>query len=311
LATKPHSHATTITLRDPPPQEVPAGSDFNVKLSVSCPAGCDLRDRALQVVSPDGADATEGPPVGEDDNVVAITLTAPPRVGEHVWMVALSPCEVGGVPHAEAALSIAIKTIPNATSLAVWDIPSPVTIGQKFAVKVGAKSAAGIVLQGRSVEICDAGGAVVARGALGDTPWPGTSALYWTQLELTAPAEAGVCSWSTRFSGADVELPHDGAAYAFSVAVIGRPEHRLTVKVVESETANPIEEVEVRLGPYRAATDFAGLAEIDIAKGTYELNIWKVGYEAPARMVAIDADAAVEVAAAVVPEEDPDALWTT
>ena len=35
----------------------------------------------------------------------------------------------------------------------------------------------------------------------------------------------------------------------------------------------------------------------------------KVGYEAPASSVTIDADAAVEVAVAVVPEENPDAAW--
>ena len=294
---------------EPPPTEVAAGAGFDVKLTVSCAFGCELRGLPLRIDAPDGTVSTAIPSASEGDGAIAFTLKAPPRVGEHAFVVSLPPCAVGGVPHEEAVLTLSIKTVPNATSLAVWEIPSPVTVGDRFTVTVGAKSAAGCTLQGTSIDVCDGSGAVVARGALGDTPWPGTSALYWTQLELIAPAEAGVCSWSARFAGTDVELPHDGAAYAFSVAVIGRPEHRLTVKVVESETANPIEDVEVRLGPYRAATDLAGLAEIDIAKGTYELNIWKVGYESPARMVAIDADAAVEVAAAVLPEEDPDAVW--
>jgi hypothetical protein len=44
-------------------------------------------------------------------------------------------------------------------------------------------------------------------------------------------------------------------------------------------------------------------------KGTYDVWVWKVGYEAPASSVTIDADAAVEVAVAVVPEENPDAAW--
>ena len=66
----------------------------------------------------------------------------------------------------------------------------------------------------------------------------------------------------------------------------------------------------MRLGPYRAVTDRSGRTEIDVAKGTYELNVWRVEYEAPARTVEIDADASVEVEAVLLPEEDPDAIWT-
>ena len=101
-----------------------------------------------------------------------------------------------------------------------------------------------------------------------------------------------------RFSATDVDLPHDGAAHEFSVAVIGRPEHRLTVTVVEWETRNPVADVQVRLGAYRAVTDQSGRADIEVAKGTYELAVWKVQYEAPARTVEIDADVSVEVGGA-------------
>ena len=79
----------------------------------------------------------------------------------------------------------------------------------------------------------------------------------------------------------DVELPHDGAASNFSVAVARPAEHRLTVKVREKDTANPVDDAEVRLGLYRATTDPAGMAAIEVPKGTYDLVVWKVGYDVP------------------------------
>ena len=65
----------------------------------------------------------------------------------------------------------------------------------------------------------------------------------------------------------------------------------------------------VRLGAYRAATGQSGSAEIMMPKGSYDLNVWKSGYDAPTTTVAIDADVTLEVAVTAVPEENPDAAW--
>jgi hypothetical protein len=216
----------------------------------------------------------------------------------------------GGAEHAEATSVFGVTTIPNATSLAVWDIPSPVTPGERFTVKIGAKSAADCSLRGKAIAVCDEAGAVIACGALKATPWPGTAALYWTEVELTAPAQPGVARWSARFAADDVELPHQGTTTAFSTAVVGRPEHRLTVTLLESGTGVPLDDVQVSLGPYRAATGRSGRADMDVAKGSYQLSAWKVGYAASIRTVEIDADAAVRIEAVIVPEEHPDAIWT-
>ena len=120
---------------------------------------------------------------------------------------------------------------------------------------------------------------MVARGALGDAPLPGTAALYWTELELAAPREAGHGVMVGAVRGGGLELPHDGASATFSAAIVPPPEHTLTVKVIEKDTATPVEEALVRLGAYRAETGRAGFAEIRLPKGRYELNVWKAGYE--------------------------------
>jgi hypothetical protein len=72
----------------------------------------------------------------------------------------------------------------------------------------------------------------------------------------------------------------------------------------------PVEVALVRLGAYRAETGRAGLAEIRLPKGRYEVNVWKAGYEIPPTTLDLDRDASVELEALVVPEDDPDAYWT-
>ena len=47
----------------------------------------------------------------------------------------------------------------------------------------------------------------------------------------------------------------------------------------------------------------------DLTSGTYDLTVWKVGYEAPGQTVDVDADASVQVAVVIVPPENPDAAW--
>jgi hypothetical protein len=290
-------HPTTIELNEAPPKSLAVDEWFTVTVKVCCPDGCELLGLPVAVTAPDGAGTkSELAHWGDGANeTAAIALKVPQRVGDHAWSIDFPEHERDGVRHAASALSIAVKAEPHATSLAVWNIPSPVVVGMPFAIKVGAKSTSGCTLHGKTIEVCDAAGAVLARGEFGETPWPGTA--------------EGILAWSARFAGAGLDLPHEGASSGFSFAAVPPPEHTLTVKVVEKDTSQPIEDVQVLLGAYRAATGASGLADLRLPKGTYELAIWKVGYEADPRTLTVDADLAVEIAATVVPEDDPDALW--
>ncbi len=310
MAADVHTHATTIEVIEAAPAEVAAGTDIMLKVKVSCAAGCDLGGMPVRVTAADGTVVGSKPgTVAGQDKATDITLEAPRRVGEHTWSVVFGPQDVAGIRHEATPLPVRISTIPHATSLAVWAIPSPVVMGQRFAIKVGAKSAAGVALTGGSVEVRDESGAVVADGCLGETPLPGTSALYWTDIELPAPVTEGMHAWSVTFEPQELELPHECASTTFSASIVRPPEHRLTIKVIEKETAAPIADAQVRLGAFRAATDRAGIAEVDMPKGIYDLNVWKVGYEAPAKTVELDDNVFVEVEVVSLPEEDPDAAW--
>jgi hypothetical protein len=301
------THATAVEVSEP--AEVAVGVDFVLPVRVSCPAGCDLSGIAIEVTAPDGATATIAPTVGGAAATRDIALKAPLRVGDHVWRLACAAHQAGGAHHEASVMPVSVRTRPHETSLAVWAIPSPVVTGQPFAVKVGAKSTTGCDLSGMRIAVCDEADHVLAGGALGDTPWPGTSALYWTELTLAAPAEARIFTWSVKFDADELEVPHHGASSRFSIAIVSPPEHRLTVKVVEQVTAAPIENAQVRLGAYRAATSGSGVAKLMMPKGSFDLDVWKSGYEAPTTTIAIDADVTIEVAVAAVPEENPDAAW--
>jgi hypothetical protein len=306
------SHSTAIALSEPAPAEITAGSEVEVKVAVTCSAGCDLCGLPLTVHGPgdDESECTLATSESGKNESAEITLTAPQKVGPQTWRIAFEPHEADGVRHDGCSLVLTINTIPHGTSLAVWDIPSPVLKGQPFTIKVGAKSAANSDLKGLDIAVHDADGAVAARGRLRDTPLPGTAALYWDEVELTAPADEGLSKWSVRFAADGLALPHDGTAAEFSAMVSRPPEHRLTVKVIEQKSKAPIADVQVRLGPFRGMTDPAGIAEVMMPKGTYDLHVWKSAYEAPAHSIEIKDDLSVEVEALFVPEEDPDNAWT-
>jgi methionine-rich copper-binding protein CopC len=302
--------AHAIVIAADGPAEVAVGAAFVLTVRVSCPDGCDLSSLPIEVLTPDNVTLTVEPNLDEAaaGTTHCVTLKAPLEAGQHVWRVSCLAHESGGRHHSATCLPVPVRIRPHQTSLAVWSIPSAVVTGRPFAIKAGAKSSAGCDLAGMPIDVCDAAGTVLASGVLGNTPWPGTSALYWTELILTAPAEAGMFAWSVTFAP-DLALVHQGSSSCFSIAIVDPPEHQLTVKVVEQDTATPVQNAQVRLGPYRAATGDSGRVELLLPKGSYDLNVWKSGYEAPTTAITVDADIAVDVTIRPVPEENPDNLW--
>ena len=274
-------------------------------------AGCDLSGAPFKVVASDNIVVSGELPrlSGDNHDSAEITVAAPEQIGEFEWTLVVPAHEIDGICHREAALTFTFSTNPHATSLAVWHNPSPIVIGETFRVKVGAKCSAACALKGKEIEIHDDTGAVVASAALGETPWEGTTALYWISVEMAAPADQGSFSWSVRFSAAELRLPHGGASASFGFVAVKPPEHEVSVSIVEKDTAAPLPNAQVRLGVYRTTTDERGLARFAVPAGTHTLYVWKAGYEAPERTVDVNQDAHVHVEAAALPEEKPFAFW--
>ena len=179
-------------------------------------------------------------------------------------------------------------------SLAVWDVPMPVIAGEMFSIKVGAKSA------NARVEVSDSAGAVVASGTLLETVHPQTEALYWTALDVPAPAKPEVAKYTVRCAGAETW---------FSVLASAKPEHMLMVQVSERDSKAMLDGVEIRLGPFHARTDKTGRAELLVCKGEYQLQLWRTAHIAAPTPVTVEGDMSVELTMAHVPEEHPDARW--
>ncbi len=309
------------------PSVVAAGAELNFQVRVTCPLGCDLRGTEVLVTAPEGPVMTSEL-VSCDQGINEtgeLMLKAPSEVGDHEWSVLFRPqanegqaseppAQASESPaHAGTSLPVPFRTEAHRTSLAIWDVPSPTVMGEPFMVKIGAKCAEECDLRGRKIEVYDGSGDRLTTAEFGEALWPGSDALYWAEVELVAPVGEGVVSWSVGFPAADLELPHRGASAQFGFATTKSPDHKLTVEVVEvvegvegvdgeegghGGSTVPVPNAEVSLGAYRASTDESGRAILAGAEGSYELVIWKVGYEAPARALEVSKDLTVRVEAA-------------
>lgn len=296
--------ALTLALAEPVPPEVPVGAALRLQVRV-LGAGCVLRGGCLEVLAGEDVFAIAGLAASGDDAgaIAALELRAPAAVGPFTWTIRFPPQEIDGAVYGESTLAVSSHARPYRTSLAVWAVPSPVRMGDRFTVMAGAKSTGSCTLRGASVEIRDDAGAVAGEGLLGEAPWPGTDALYWTEITLHAPRREGPVRWRAAFAAAGLELPHVDSSAEFSFTAVRPPEHRVAVTVTESCGAMPVSDTQVALGPYRAATGDTGMAHLDVPAGAYDLAVWKAGFEAASRTVEIAGDATIAFELVRLPEE--------
>jgi hypothetical protein len=293
-----------LAFKQVPPDSVDAGSAFSVSIVATWPQGVDSAGASYTLRA--GQRVLESGALHEpaEDGSIALSLRTPEEVGEHQLTLVVTS------ENAEGALPFSLKSVPHATSLAVWDVASPIVRSATFEIKAGAKCTSACALNGKIIEIRDEDGVLMGSGALGDTPAPGTAALVFTTIALKAPRKCALHSWTASFAPSELKLPHGHATSRFSFITVAEPEHSVSVKVVNKETKEPIAGAHVRLGVYRAETDEAGAALIRVPKGTFELAVMRPGYKTPERKIEVAKDVRVRIAAEKLPPEDPFALWS-
>jgi hypothetical protein len=192
--------------------------------------------------------------------------------------------------------------VSHEISLAVWDLTSPVVVGRRPTLKVGVSCTSACDLSGTAVDVYNDAGERMGTGRLGSAPWPATAALYWAEVDLVAPEREGDVSLDIR---ATPPLPHVDATSVLTFVVSRRPEHRVTLHVIDKTSGAPLAGVELRLGRFRMATDDEGTAHVEVPGGSYEVGTWKHGYEMLTRTLDITRDMILhlELAAAVEPEQ--------
>jgi hypothetical protein len=193
---------------------------------------------------------------------------------------------------------------PHETSLAIWDVPSPLVVGRSSKLKVGVRCSSGCSLAGQKVQIHDATQQHIAEAAVGPTPWSGTAGLYWTELDVVAPDIEGTHTWTAEFVAANLDPPHLRASSNFTVNTVKPPDHRVTVEILQQDTKAPIDVSEVRLGIYRTVTNTDGIARLDVPKGTYELSAWKLGFDLVTQPVEVSEDLTIKLELPVTVEPE-------
>src|SRR5712671_531560 len=257
------------------PSEVDAGAELTVTVRASCPHGCDLTGQSVSIRDRDDTELACAELTTLEDGAfgTALTLRAPLEVGEHVLRAVLAAQEKDGLRHAESATAFSFTAMPHAANVNVWGLPSTISAGERFSFKVGIRCSAGCKLAGRALSITDHDGAQVAAAKLCDDVWPGTSALYFAELEAQAPRTPGDFTWQVTTAASEQSVPHAAGSNGFAVRVVAPPDHEVTVEAFDGDTQAPIKGAHVLLHPYRALTDERGVAKVKVAKGRYKLFV--------------------------------------
>jgi hypothetical protein len=289
------------------PSEVDAGGDLTVTVRASCPHGCDLSGQRVSIRDRDGAELAHADLSADDGEAyTALVLQAPDDVGEHVWRAVLATHERNGIRHDEVATPFSFTAMPHAASVNVWELPSAILAGERFSFKVGIRCSAGCKLAGRALSITDHGGAQIAAAKLGDDVWPGTSALYFAEVEAQAPRTLGDFTWQVATPASDQSVPHAAGSCGFAVKVVEPPDHEVTVEAFDGATQTPIKGAHVLLHPYRALTNERGVAKVKVAKGRYTLFVSGFNYIGHERIIDVTSDVTARAELVVEPEEEVD-----
>ena len=289
--------------------EVDAGAELVVTAIVSCPHGCDLAGQRVSIRNNDGAELASAELTafdGEAHVMNALVLRAPLEAGEHIYRAVLAAHEKDGAAHEETSTAFSFATKAHAMSVNVWGLPSAIAAGERFAVKVGIKCSAGCKLTGGALRIFDHDGAQVGSASLLDDIWPGTTGLYFSEIDGQAPPNAGDYEWEVHTPASERGVPHAAGSCRFTVKVVSPPDHEVTVAAVDSATQTPINGAHVLLHPYRTSTDETGIAKVKVTSGRYKLFVSGFNYIPYAGNIDVAGDVTVRVELAVEPEGQED-----
>ena len=224
--------------------------------------------------NPDLHDPRNGPP--DLRPRVHLALQTPATVGTFQWQLMVPAQTIGACDITEARLDLAFATTEHRTSLAAWDVPSPVQAGETFKLKLGAKCSGGCDLRGLQI---GAPGQLHARANLGPACWPEAEGLYWCEMEIVAPNKEGLHEMGLSFAAEGLPVPHRPAHTTIAFVVTPPASHRVEIELRDRTTGLPIEEAQVRFGPHRKAADARGYVSFDVAAGSHRLFIWKANCE--------------------------------
>jgi hypothetical protein len=286
--------------------DVDAGADLTVKIRVTSPDDFDLVGQPVSIRGADNNEFASAELTETDDAVFAaeVSLGAPVAIGEHTWQAVLPAVEDDDTIFDETAATFSFVVRAHIASVQVWGMPSAIPAGERFRMKVGVKCTSACNLAGRLVAIVDQGGAEAATGLLREAPSPGTTALYVTEIEATAPASVGSHEWRATTPASASGLPHAAGELAFAIKVVGVPDYEITIEAFDQDKGTPIKGLHVLLHPYRALTGDDGIVRIKVVRGSYKLYISGLKYIPYEDIIDATGDVTLRALLALEPKKD-------
>jgi hypothetical protein len=256
------------------PEVADAGTALTLKAVVECPEEYDLSGDPVLFLDATGGEVGSAPLAALEGNRFGaeIAITAPIELGEHAYSVVLTPAADDGVAHAGAKAGASCTVKAHDPHLNVWDIPSAITAGDAFSFHVGLNCSCGCNLANRDFVVRDQQGTVVASGRLGETIWPGTSALYFAEVRAVAPADISLHQWMVESAGGNSGIAHSPASLAMHVLTVAAPDHEIRIEAVDRDSGAPLKGIKLIMGPYRATTGEDGVARMRVVADHYVLH---------------------------------------
>jgi hypothetical protein len=290
-------HETHTRVLAPIPEQVDAGTDLLLKVQVSCPEGCSLAGGRVRIADEEGTIVEEVDLASSDggtNETDEFRVTAPVALGPTTWTALFLPAEAEEIQHEPSSVPLTFTVKPHTLSLSAWGVPLPVTKGEEFTVKIGAKCSADCSLAGLGFLIRDEEGNVRASGQIGDDLLPMTSGLRWTEQTLVAPAREGLYTWTVECLASELELPHQVSTSSLRLRTVAPPDRVVTVEVVDTDQKTPLEGVSIFIHPYKCFTDEQGIGRIEVGKGKHDLYVKKQDYVPFETTVEVDEDVRVK-----------------
>ena len=286
-----------------------AGAELTLRGKVSCAPAADLRGHTLLIKDEAGVEVATAALSAFDgaiNETSEVVVSAPSTPGGYTWLAVCPEVVKQGVSYPETSAAIPFTVKPHSSQVVVWDVPSAIVVGEDFRVKVGIKCPHGCSLAHHDFGVFDDAGTAVGGGTLSEERWPGTSALYIAEVELEAPDEKGLHTWSVKHLPKDGRTAHAEGSASFGVRAVSHPEYIVTVEAVDQASQTPISGARVVMHPYKAVTDERGVAEIRVAKGAYRLFVSQTRYVTFGLPVEVAADmtARAELYVEPVPERN-------
>ncbi|MDR1178233.1 MAG: hypothetical protein LBK64_05350 [Spirochaetaceae bacterium] len=324
-------HEAVISMSGYLPDEIDVGADFPLRFLVRCKSECSLDGGTIRVVDSDGNTAAEAAvsPAEEsaDDSSPAsgaiayrteiFSVKAPVVPGEYTWTAFYSDSkkedggteepstnspEVSGIEHT-GSLEFSLKIRAHLISISIWDVPMPVSTGEKFTVGIGAACSSGCSLAGQTLTIEDAEtGKQLAEGKLGNEILGQTRATYWTMQELDAPSDEAVHRWTVRCHIPEGGLPHQAEGPDLVFRTAAAPRYTVTVKVSDDRDFLPLAGADIQLGLRKAVTGTDGAAVLKVPEGDQELVVVKMNYITHQSMMNIHEDSSISAALEYSPQ---------